>query len=56
MIAFTVLGGLYIGAMPLIVLIGNNMVAAKDRHEFVFVAMEGLKCVTNIALSIMLNR
>jgi hypothetical protein len=32
------------------------MVSAKDRHEFVFVALEGLKCITNIGLSIMLNR
>jgi len=53
---FTLFGGLYIAAMPIIVLIGNTFISAKDRHEFVFVAMEGLKCATNIGMSMMLNR
>ena len=55
-LVFIMFGGVYIAALPIIVLIGNTMVGAKDRHEFVFVAIEGLKCVTNIGMSIMLNR
>ena len=50
------MGGLYIASLPIIVLIGNTMIAPKDRHEFVFVAVEGLKCITNIGISIMLNQ
>lgn len=38
-LVFGVFGALYIAAMPIIVLIGNTMIAPKDRHEFVFVAI-----------------
>lgn len=31
-IAFAIVGGLYICALPLIILIGNNFISAKDRH------------------------
>lgn len=31
-LVFGILGGLYIASLPIIVLIGNTMVAAKDRH------------------------
>jgi ribose/xylose/arabinose/galactoside ABC-type transport system permease subunit len=55
-ITFGVLGGLYISTVPLIIFIGNNYVEAKNRHEFVFVAVESIKCFSNIGLSIMLNR
>ena len=53
--SFGCFGALYIAALPLIVWIGNSYVSAKDRHEFVFVALETLKCITNIGLILMLN-
>lgn len=52
---FALFGGIYIMALPIIVIFGNYYIQAKDRREFVFVTMETLKCATNIAMSIMLN-
>jgi len=39
LIKFGVLGAIYISALPLIVHIGNNYVEARNRNEFVFVAI-----------------
>lgn len=54
-IYFGILGGIYICAMPLIVWMGNVLIAPKNRHEFVFIMVEGVKCLTNIGMSYMLN-
>lgn len=45
-----VLGLLYIGSMPLVVLVANAWVAARERHEFVFVCIEIIKFSTNMII------
>ena len=34
---FGLIGGIYIIATPIIVFLGNMLIAPKDRHEFVFI-------------------
>jgi hypothetical protein len=48
---FAVVGLGYIGSMPLLVGLANYLVDAKDRHEFVFIAVETVKFATNLILA-----
>lgn len=45
-----IFGALYIGSMPLVVLIANQKVPARDRHEFVFICIEVIKFTSNMFL------
>lgn len=52
---FVFLGLLYIGSMPGVVLLANEYVPARDRHEFVFICIEIIKFSTNLVLGYEMN-
>ena len=47
MVKHLIWGILYIGGTPIIVLTANYLIPARNRHEFVFIAIEMVKFVTN---------
>ena len=49
--SFTVLGSLYILSLPVIVLAANAYLEPKNRHEFVFIAVEVVKFGTNLLVN-----
>lgn len=50
-----VLGLIYIASTPIIVVAANYFIAAKNRHEFVFIAVEITKFITNLLFTYELN-
>lgn len=52
---FVVLGLLYIGSMPGVVLLANSYVPARNRHEFVFICIEVIKFSANLVLGYQMN-
>jgi succinate dehydrogenase hydrophobic anchor subunit len=55
MVKFFILGFIYIASMPAIVGLANYVLPAKDRHEFVFIAVEVIKFTTNLTLAYEMN-
>jgi hypothetical protein len=55
MVKLLILGVFYIGAMPVVVWLANSQVAARNRHEFVFICIEIIKFTTNVILSYEMN-
>ena len=48
MVKLLIIGFIYIASTPIIVLAANRFIPAKNRHEFVFIAVEVTKFVTNL--------
>lgn len=52
---FAILGFVYVASTPLIVLAANFLLNARSRHEFVFIAVEATKFITNLLLAYEFN-
>ena len=50
-VKFALFGGFYIAALPTIVIWANNNISDKNQNEFVFVTVETVKTICNIALT-----
>jgi hypothetical protein len=55
MVKLSILGFIYIASTPIIVLAANYLISAKNRHEFVFIAVEVTKFITNLTFGYWLN-
>ena len=51
MLKFSLLGFIYIGSTPFIISFANYFVLPKNRHEFVFIAVEITKFIVNVTLT-----
>lgn len=52
---FALLGFFYVASTPLIVVTANLLLSARNRHEFVFIAVEATKFITNLLLAYEFN-
>ena len=55
MVKFALLGFIYIASTPAIIFGANHLVLAKNRHEFVFIAVETTKFIVNVFLFYQIN-
>lgn len=55
MLKLTILGFIYIASTPIIVVSANHLLPPRNRHEFVFIAVELVKFITNLTFSYEIN-
>jgi glucan phosphoethanolaminetransferase (alkaline phosphatase superfamily) len=55
LIKLSLLGFIYIASTPIIVIAANYFIPARNRHEFVFIAVELTKFITNLTFAYELN-